>query len=346
MSELSSAAGTPTDEGVRSEPVRVAPVASLFERALPYLVCTAILVVLGVRMNANVWLHGHVSTTIVSRQGDVAEQLWFLAWLPHALVHLQNPFFTTRVFAGSSGVNVLDNTSIFLPSLVLAPVTLVSGPVAAYNVGLLLAPVVTGLAMFALVRRLTASVPVSLIAAVLWAFCPFMVSNLEVGHFHLTALYFPPLVALLAVRLLRDRAAPRGVGLWLGALVVAQFFTGSEILALTGFACVVSVVVAALLAPKRTVRAARDVLACLAWACVVVVPLLAVPVAVELFGPGHVTGPIWGFESLGPPLAAYVRAPGAHDTIVGFAQAVGYYGHAGPPQEFVGLGLLLSLIHI
>ena len=66
------------------------------------------------------------------RQGDLSLFAWFLAWTPHALGHLENPFYTTWMnFPG--GVNLLQNTQVFLLGVLAAPITLLVGPVASLN---------------------------------------------------------------------------------------------------------------------------------------------------------------------------------------------------------------------
>jgi hypothetical protein len=65
--------------------------------------------------------------------GDQALFVWYLAWVPHALAHGWSPLLSGAVFH-PHGANLMWNTSIVFPSLLLAPVTLALGPVVAYKV--------------------------------------------------------------------------------------------------------------------------------------------------------------------------------------------------------------------
>jgi hypothetical protein len=71
--------------------------------------------------------------TIVGAHGDPPLFIWYLQWLPFALGHHLNPLLTTYLHH-PSGANLMWNTSIVFPALVLAPVTIAFGPITAYNV--------------------------------------------------------------------------------------------------------------------------------------------------------------------------------------------------------------------
>ena len=64
--------------------------------------------------------------------GDGALMMWFLRWTPAALGHGLNPLFTDYLNV-PNGVNVMWNTSLLLPGLVLAPITVTLGPVLTFN---------------------------------------------------------------------------------------------------------------------------------------------------------------------------------------------------------------------
>ena len=87
-------------------------------------------------------------------KGDSKLYVWSLSWLPYALTHGLSPFFTTRVFA-PGGADLTWVTTLPAPALVLWPVTALVGPLAAYNVLLLLAPALAGWATFLLCRHVT-----------------------------------------------------------------------------------------------------------------------------------------------------------------------------------------------
>lgn len=71
--------------------------------------------------------------------GDADEYSWFFSWVPFAIGHGLNPLVSTYVNF-PSGINLMWNTSVLLPSFVMAPVTVLFGPAFSYNVVLSLAP--------------------------------------------------------------------------------------------------------------------------------------------------------------------------------------------------------------
>jgi len=64
---------------------------------------------------------------------DTAAYMWGLVWWPHAIAHAMNPFISTVIWA-PDGINLAANTAVPGPSLLLAPVTELFGPIASYNV--------------------------------------------------------------------------------------------------------------------------------------------------------------------------------------------------------------------
>src|SRR5712692_166875 len=63
---------------------------------------------------------------------DPALFIWYLGWIPHELTQGHNPLFTDYL-SYPPGVNLMWNTSMIFPALLLWPVTALFGPVVAYN---------------------------------------------------------------------------------------------------------------------------------------------------------------------------------------------------------------------
>ena len=77
---------------------------------------------------------------------DSYQFVWWIRWLPWSLAHGDDPLYTTYLHA-PLGVNGMWNTPVPVLAALFAPVTLTAGPVAAYNVAMILGPVVSGLAL-------------------------------------------------------------------------------------------------------------------------------------------------------------------------------------------------------
>ncbi len=321
----------------------------------------ALYLVVAVGLWWRVWVTGDPSTSITSGWGDPSQEVWWLGWTPWALLHLHNPFFTHAMNAGMGGVNGLANPSVYLPALVVAPITLVAGPILSFNVMATVVPAFSGWCMFVLCRRLTSFVPGQVAAGALWGFSPFVVTNLPLGHLNLVTGYFPPLAALVVVDLICGRRSPgrlrrraaRGVsarregtelGLALAGLIISQFFVGTEMLvdaALVGGVGALAIVV---LMPATVWAARRRLATGLAVAGAASATVLAYPAWYAIAGPSTVSGDIWGDNGLGLDGSTVLQAgPLVHRTGV-LTALVGYLGPSGPSYLYLGIPLVAFLV--
>jgi hypothetical protein len=302
--------------GVRQWPSHLAAIAVLL--AFSVLQCRSLLGALSSSVPANRF------------SGDTGQGVWYMAWLPFALGHGLDPFISHLQFA-PAGFNLLSNTGMLFPALLLSPVTVTAGPVAAFNVGLLAAPVVSGGCLYFVCRRLGMSWAGGLVAGTLFGFSPYLMHEAPFGHFNLTWLFFPPLAYYLLRRILLDEGSASRQGLALGALVVVQYFTSTEIL----LDCVILAVPMTLIFLARHVRdgprAPKRLLIALSCACLVAVPLLAYPLWVTLAGPYHVLLNPAKVSGIPLPDPAW---PSAHSR-----SAAGFFTRAG--SGFVGPGAIV-----
>ncbi len=309
------------------------------------LTCLAVVGLISLLIDGPAFFGGHPAHSLILPGGDVAEQVWFLGWLPHALLHGLNPFLSQHLFAGSGGVNLMVNTSIFAPALVLSPITLLGGPILAFNVGVVLTPVVAAWPTYVLARRFTKSVTLATVAVLLYVLSPYVLANLAFGHFHQTVSFFPPVVALLGMDLVAKRRSARSIGV-LGALaVIAQYFTGSELLAMTAVEVGIGLLVVAVIRPRLLLDVWRRAAVALTWTAGISVVVLAYPLWMEFFGPRHTTGSPWGGTfTFGNTLSQLVTAPIG----LGHGDKIKALNHVldsnGVPLSYLGWGTVLSVI--
>ena len=83
---------------------------------------------------------------------DQQQSIWFLAWSPTALELGQTPLLTDRLNA-PDGANLMWNGSSPLVALLFAPLTRAVGPILTYNIAVVAAIALSGLACFAALRR-------------------------------------------------------------------------------------------------------------------------------------------------------------------------------------------------
>jgi hypothetical protein len=189
-------------------------------------------------------------------RGDARFYAWALAWWPHALASGLDPFLTRAAWF-PSGIDLAWVTGLPGPSLAMAPVTWLLGPVAADNVLTILAPALGGLGSYLLARRLTDRFWPALAGGYLFAFGTYEVAQLR-GHVNLFLVFPVPFAAYLFVRAVDGTLGDRAFTLLLALTLAAQFLISIEVFAtMTAFGAVALAGVAVLGPRDRRPRLAR-----------------------------------------------------------------------------------------
>lgn len=281
-------------------------------------------------------LAGGATVTLPAGSADPGQEIWFLAWLPHALGGGANPFFSHAVFA-PTGVNLLSNTSVAFVGLVLSPVTVAAGPVAAFWTAVLLAPALSALGAYALCRRHVAWRPAAFAGGLLYGFGPFVATDLRYGHLDLTWLVFPPLIfACLDELFVRRRRRATTTGALLGVLVVAQFFVSTEMLAISAVTALSASVLACVARPRAARAALRAGAPGAGVAAAIAAAALSYPAWAAVAGPRHFTGAVW--PHIGGTATSLAATVEPHAELTGVAFISG--GNGG----YLGAGLVVVLV--
>jgi hypothetical protein len=257
----------------------------------------AIFCVLAVVVYGDVWRAG-IQNVYVG-ETDNLQTMWFLNWVPYAIEHGLNPFHSALVNV-PFGVNLLDQTSVLLLGLLLAPITVLFGPAASLAVGFTLALAGSAISMYFVVRRFTIWRPAAFVAGLVYGFGPYEIRQ-GTAHLHMACAVLPPLILLLLYDItVKSDGKARRRGIVLALLLVAQFFISLEMLLETVVIGAVMLAALALFRRSRE-RIDRHALATgLGWCCGLVTALLVYPVWYTLAGPEHIRG---AFHN-----AAYYRA--------------------------------------
>jgi hypothetical protein len=170
----------------------------------------------------------HPSASLIGFGTDPSSHVWFLAWWPHAIAHGLNPFVSRFVWA-PSGYNLAGSTADPGPSLLLAPVTAAFGPVVAYNVLAVLAPVLSAWAAYLLCRHVSGATGPSLLGGYLFGFCTYELGQM-MGHPNLALVAMVPLMVLLVLLRVEGRLSPRRFVVLLAVSLVAQYLVSTEVL--------------------------------------------------------------------------------------------------------------------
>ncbi len=217
--------------------------------------------------------------------------VWYLGWLPHELAQGHNPLFTDHL-SYPAGVNLMWNTSMIFPSLLLWPITAAFGPVVAYNLLITAAIALSAWFGFLAAGRFTDSRLACFTAGLLYGFSPALIAQ-ALGHPHVVVALFPPIALLFGHEVLvRRRMNPLSAGAFAGVAAAFQLLTGEELLAMTLLVAAIGVVLLALMY-RDQVRARLPDAAKAAGAAIVSFAIIAgYPLGFQFFGPQVVTGSV------------------------------------------------------
>jgi hypothetical protein len=275
------------------------------------------------------------SDRLFGTASDSVLAMWFLAWVPHALAHGLNPFFSDAILA-PHGVDLAQNTESPFLGLLTTPLALFLGPIARANVMMILAMPLSATSAFVVLRRWGVWRVAAAIGGLLYGFSPYAVGQ-SLGHLVLVFTPIPPLIALTMVSILRRQGSPLRLGIQLGLLVTAQFLTEPEVMTSVAIVTGWAVLCAAIRYRSQVRDAWRAVLASLALAGGLAGVLLAYPIWMMFAGPQHYTGTaqavnnpyyndVWSMIAPGPLQRLSVGVHFAGVPLSNASEAGGYIG--------------------
>jgi hypothetical protein len=238
-----------------------------------------------------VWLLGATwrsptTWTLGGGLGDPGVFIWFLRWTPFAAGRQISPFWSDWL-NHPGGVNLMWNTWVPLPGVVLAPLTHAFGPVLSLNVLLTLAYGLSAWSAYLAIRRYVPNHGAAAAGGLVYGFSPAMV-----GHAHhpnlILVFLLPWLFVLVDEVVVRQWHSPVWLGVILGLVATAQLLIGEELLVATGLLAGVLVVFLALLRPREVPGHLGRSLAAVAVSLLVFAPLAYLPLKAQLTGPARV----------------------------------------------------------
>jgi len=271
---------------------------------------------------------------------------WFLRYDATAIAHGRLPSLVTTALNAPQGVNVMWNNFMLLPGVVLAPVTLAFGPQVSLTLMTTAGFAGSAAALFYVLRRWGVSTVSAGLAGAVYGFSPALLHS-AIGHYNLQFAVLPPLIADRVLRLAMPRGAARlRDGVWLGVLCAAQLLISEELLAETGLAVVLLLVVLAATAPRLARRRLAGFLRGLAAAGCSVLVLAGYPLWVQLFGPLTVHGSRFPPDSYQNEVSGFVT-PSRYLLFhtAGSAAAAARFPYGAPEYlGYLGWPLLVALI--
>jgi hypothetical protein len=155
--------------------------------------------------------------------------IWFMHWWPHAIRHGLDPLVTHEVWS-PTGFSVATATSVPVASVAAWPVTSTLGPVAAYDLLMLLAPALGAWTAFLLFRSLTGAFLPSVLGGYIFGFSSFELAHLT-AHLNLSMVFLVPVCLSLVLRFFRGDLGPRAFTVLFALALTGQFLLSVEIFA-------------------------------------------------------------------------------------------------------------------
>lgn len=332
MSALSAAASpADTDQVSSGREVRVLTLASVY-----YLLAAVAVMLL-------LWRHP-TSGTVAGNPNDADQFSWFFRYDATAIAHGRLPELVTSALNAPPGVNVMWNTFMLLPGVLLTPVTLLAGPQASLNVLMTVGFAGSATAMFVVLRRWDVSVAGAAIAGAVYGFSPALVQS-AVGHYNLQFAVLPPLIIDAALRVATGRTRPVRGGLWLGLLTTLQLLTAEELLVDTAIGGVIIAAVLAVSRPRSALRRASGTVAGFAVAAAITLVVCGYPLWVQFFGPLHQHGSAFTADFFKNDLTGLVAPSGLmlFHSASSAATAAHFQGGAPEYLAYIGWPLLIVL---
>jgi hypothetical protein len=297
-------------------------------------------------MVLTLWLwRDPASRTVAGNAYDADQFAWFFRYDATAIAHARLPALVTTAMNAPQGVNVMWNTFMLLPGVLLAPVTLLFGPQTSLTLLMTAGFAGSATAMFAVLRRWDVSTAGAALGAAVYGFSPALLHS-AIGHYDLQFAVLPPLIADASLRLATGRARAVRGGTWLGLLVTAQLLISEEILLATALAVVLLVVVLAASRPRAVPGQVTAVAAGLAIAACVTAVLAGYPLWVQFFGPLQQHGSPFAADFFKTDLTGFV-VPSSFmllHTAGSAAEAAGFQGALPEYLGYLGWPLVVLLV--
>jgi hypothetical protein len=155
--------------------------------------------------------------------------MWSLGWMAYALAHGLSPFHTDILSAPGS-IDLTWVVTIPGPALVMAPVTMVFGPVVSDNVLLVAAPALAGWGAYLLCNQVTRRFWPSVAGGFVFGFSPYIGRYMR-AQLHAVLVFPAALAVYLVLRRIDGSIGKRAFVALLALVLVAQLFISAEVFA-------------------------------------------------------------------------------------------------------------------
>lgn len=290
----------------------------------------------------------NLASAYIGNGQDPILTMWFLKWIPYALMHRLNPLVTDYIFS-YSGINLTWNTAVPLIGIIMSPVTWTGGLMFSYNIALILGLIGSAWTAYFVASRFGCRFLAALLAGGVYGFSPFTMAH-ALGHLHLVVAFAPPLfLLLLRDALVAQRQAPWIGGIKLAGLVVAQYLISTEVLLtvalLSLFAiCAICISCARTLTRQQLMHAAQALL----FSLLLTLPLLSVFLYFQFIGPWRPAQPIHSPSRYVADLLSFILPTSIQGMSIGASRIITshFSGNLEEWNTYLGIPLIILLTHI
>jgi len=169
------------------------------------------------------------SVCACSGNGDPTSFMWSFEWWPHAILNGLNPFEPHVIWA-PEGAN-LTQGGFALPAatLLMAPVTLLAGPMVSYNIVSVLLPVLAAWFTYRLCDYVTGNFAAAFVGGLVFGFGTYMSAHL-LGHLNLASVFLAPAGVLLVLQRLDEKISRRRFAVLMAVVFGVQVLLSAEML--------------------------------------------------------------------------------------------------------------------
>jgi hypothetical protein len=158
---------------------------------------------------------------------DPSFYIWSWQWWPYAISHGLNPLYSGQIGV-PAGYDLAWTTPTAAVAVLLSPITALIGPIASFNLTLVLAAPVSAWAAFVAARRLTGRFWPALAAGAVYGFSWYEVGETAVGHPNLCVIMLLPLMVYLVLLWRDGKLRSRYFVALLAVAMAAEFYIFNE----------------------------------------------------------------------------------------------------------------------
>ncbi len=193
----------------------------------------------------------HISTYYIGGGVDPTQYIWSFEWVKYCLFHFKNPFYTDFMWA-PHGFDLTGSTAVFGSAFLSLPLTILFGPVASYNIVMILLPALAAFSMFILLKHIVTTTRFfpAILGGYIFGFSSYMINQMS-SHMHLVLVFLVPLMVYLFLLKIENRITNLKFISLFTVMLVFQFLFSLEIFATFTFFGFIALIIFHLIYNKK-----------------------------------------------------------------------------------------------